>query len=46
MRVLLVEDHAELACGIAEGLRDRGFATDVAYDGRTRCTRVRCTAMT
>ncbi len=33
MRVLVVEDHAELACDIAEGLRDRGFATDVAYDG-------------
>jgi len=33
MRVLVVEDHVELARDIAEGLRDRGFATDVAYDG-------------
>ncbi len=33
MRVLVVEDHSELANHIAEGLRDRGIATDVAYDG-------------
>ena len=33
MRVLVVEDHAEFANHIAEGLRDRGIATDVAYDG-------------
>ncbi|MGA2930178.1 MAG: response regulator transcription factor [Solirubrobacteraceae bacterium] len=33
MRVLVVEDHVELARDIAEGLRDRGFATDLAYDG-------------
>jgi DNA-binding response OmpR family regulator len=33
MRVLVVEDHAELANDIAEGLRDRGIAADVAYDG-------------
>ena len=33
MRILVVEDHAELARDIAEGLRDRGFATDLAYDG-------------
>ena len=36
MRVLVVEDHVELADDIAEGLRDRGIATDVAYDGRRR----------
>jgi DNA-binding response OmpR family regulator len=33
VRVLVVEDHAELARDIAEGLRDRGIATDLAYDG-------------
>ncbi|HWE59897.1 MAG TPA: response regulator transcription factor [Solirubrobacteraceae bacterium] len=33
MRVLVAEDHAELAQDIAEGLRDRGIATDVAPDG-------------
>ena len=33
MRVLVVEDHPELANDIAEGLRDRGIAADVAYDG-------------
>ena len=33
MRVLVVEDQAEFAQHIAEGLRDRGIATDVAGDG-------------
>ena len=33
MRVLVAEDHVELAADIAEGLRDRGIATDVANDG-------------
>jgi DNA-binding response OmpR family regulator len=33
VRVLVVEDHAELARDIAEGLRDRGIATDLALDG-------------
>jgi DNA-binding response OmpR family regulator len=33
VRVLVVEDHVELADDIADGLRDRGIATDVAYDG-------------
>jgi DNA-binding response OmpR family regulator len=33
VRVLVVEDHAELARDIAEGLRDRGIATDLAQDG-------------
>jgi DNA-binding response OmpR family regulator len=35
MRVLVVEDHVELARDIAEGLRDRGFAADLAHDGDT-----------
>lgn len=33
MRVLVVEDHVELAEDIADGLRDRGIATDIAFDG-------------
>lgn len=33
VRVLVVEDHVELADDIVEGLRDRGVATDVAYNG-------------
>jgi DNA-binding response OmpR family regulator len=33
VRVLVVEDHVELARDIAAGLRDRGIATDLAYDG-------------
>lgn len=33
MRVLVVEDERGLADDIAEGLRDRGLAVDVAYDG-------------
>lgn len=35
MRVLVVEDHVELAEDIADGLRDRGIATDLAHDGQT-----------
>ena len=35
MRVLVVEDHVELARDIAQGLRDRGIATDIAHDGAT-----------
>ena len=33
MRVLVVEDAPRLANWIAEGLRDQGIATDIAYDG-------------
>jgi DNA-binding response OmpR family regulator len=33
VRVLVVEDEVDLADGIAEGLRDRGMAVDLAYDG-------------
>jgi DNA-binding response OmpR family regulator len=33
VRVLVVEDHVELARDIAQGLRDRGIAVDLAYDG-------------
>ena len=33
MRVLVVEDQAELADDIAHGLRGQGIGADVAYDG-------------
>jgi DNA-binding response OmpR family regulator len=33
VRVLIVEDQADLAEYIADGLRDQGMAADVAYDG-------------
>jgi DNA-binding response OmpR family regulator len=33
MRILVVEDVHSLADDIAEGLRDQGFAVDVAYNG-------------
>jgi len=35
VRVLVVEDQAELADDIADGLRDQGIGADVAYDGAT-----------
>src|SRR5215470_367100 len=35
VRVLVVEDQRVLCDRIAEGLRDAGFAVDVAYDGAT-----------
>ena len=39
MRVLVVEDEVMLADTIAEGLRDRGFAVDVVYDGASALER-------
>jgi DNA-binding response OmpR family regulator len=33
MRVLLVEDHRELAATVAAGLRREGMAVDLAFDG-------------
>lgn len=33
MRILVVEDHRELAETLADGLRREGLAVDVAYDG-------------
>ena len=33
MRVLVIEDHVELANDIAAGLRDKGFGVDTSYDG-------------
>ena len=34
MRVLVVEDHRELAATIAVGLRREGMAVDLAFDGQ------------
>src|SRR5258708_18209802 len=34
MRVLIVEDHKELAATIAVGLRREGMAVDIAFDGK------------
>ena len=38
MRVLVVEDQAELADDIADGLRDQGIGADIAYDGSAAAT--------
>src|SRR4051794_5997985 len=35
MRVLLVEDYLPLVEAVSEGLREAGFAVDVASDGNT-----------
>jgi DNA-binding response OmpR family regulator len=43
MRVLLVEDHAELAETVAAGLRREGIAVDVALDGRDAFARIAVT---
>jgi DNA-binding response OmpR family regulator len=43
MRVLLVEDHAELAETVAAGLRREGMAVDVALDGRQAFARIAIT---
>ena len=34
MRVLIVEDHRDLAVTVADGLRREGMAVDVAFDGQ------------
>jgi DNA-binding response OmpR family regulator len=41
MRVLVVEDHKELAAAVAVGLRREGMAVDIAFDGDAalRCAR-------
>jgi DNA-binding response OmpR family regulator len=35
MRVLIVEDHKELAATVAVGLRREGMAVDIAFDGES-----------
>src|SRR5256885_13916417 len=44
MRVLVVEDQAELADDIADGLRDQGMGADVAYDGSAALEKALVTA--
>src|SRR5258707_11291803 len=44
VRVLVVEDQAELADDIADGLRDQGVGADVAYDGATGIEKALMTA--
>jgi len=39
VRVLVVEDHRELATTLAVGLRREGFAVDLAFDGQAALTR-------
>jgi DNA-binding response OmpR family regulator len=41
MRVLVVEDHSELAEAVASGLRREGMAVDVVGDGQTGLTNAR-----
>jgi DNA-binding response OmpR family regulator len=43
MRVLVVEDHAELAETVATGLRREGMAVDIALDGAQAMERVSVT---
>jgi DNA-binding response OmpR family regulator len=35
MRILIVEDEKDLADSLAKGLRQQGYAADVAYDGES-----------
>ncbi len=44
MRVLVVEDHKELAATIAVGLRREGMAVDIAFDGGEALRRSSCDA--
>ncbi|MDP9255367.1 MAG: response regulator transcription factor [Actinomycetota bacterium] len=39
MRVLIVEDHRELAATVAVGLRREGMAVDIAFDGHSALER-------
>src|SRR5712671_1794334 len=39
MRVLIVEDHRELAATVAVGLRREGMAVDIAFDGQSALVR-------
>jgi DNA-binding response OmpR family regulator len=44
MRVLVVEDHVELATDVADGLRDQGIGADVAHDGSAALEKALMTA--
>ncbi|WP_052891157.1 response regulator transcription factor [Thermogemmatispora carboxidivorans] len=37
MRLLVIEDEPDIAHALAKGLRQRGYAVDVAYDGERGC---------
>jgi DNA-binding response OmpR family regulator len=39
MRILVVDDHKELAATLAVGLRREGMAVDIVFDGRTALQR-------
>ena len=43
MRVLVVEDHKELAEAVAAGLRREGMAVDLSFDGGSALERACCT---
>jgi len=43
MRVLVVEDHKELAEAVAAGLRREGIAVDLSFDGDSALERTCCT---
>jgi DNA-binding response OmpR family regulator len=43
MRVLVVEDHEELAKAVAAGLRREGMAVDLSFDGDSALERTCCT---
>jgi DNA-binding response OmpR family regulator len=43
MRILMAEDHAELAETVAAGLRHEGMAVDIALDGQQTLDRARVT---
>jgi len=43
MRVLVVEDHRELAETVAAGLRREGMAVDLSFDGDSALERTCCT---
>ena len=43
MRVLVVEDHKELAEALAAGLRREGMAVDLSFDGDSALERACCT---
>jgi DNA-binding response OmpR family regulator len=43
MRVLVVEDHKELAEAVAAGLRREGMAVDLSFDGDSALERTCCT---
>ncbi len=38
MRILITEDEKDLADSLARGLRQQGYAADIAYDGEESLT--------